>query len=1705
MTRNYLLVLSVFITLLCQPFNGIGQIAALDQGFVIQGSGFDDFVYAVATQSDSKILVGGKFNSYGSTSVKRLVRLNLDGSVDATFNIGSGFNGDVKDIALDANGKILVVGSFTQFNGNAAGGIVRLLTDGTLDASFVTQTGFNGTAEVVVVKSDGTIMVGGSFTMYSTQTTGQLVRLLDNGTRDTNFNIGSGFGISSVVQAIAIQPDGKILVGGEFTAVNSISAKRIVRLLSNGTVDSTFITGSGCNATVYAIAVQTDGKVLLGGAFTNYNGTSAGHLARLNTSGTADMTFMSLATVDDEVYAIRLYTDGRILVAGKFVSATGAVYRNYLARFAAEGSLDLTFETSAGLGNTVHDIAMLDDGRIVVGGEFQTFSDDNIPYVAVLLDHLIEMQSSMPMGPWCAGPSIQFIYTVTGTFNASNVFTAQLSDANGNFTTPVDIGIMPGQMGGALYASIPISTPSGVNYTIRIVSSDPYSVSQDPLELFVNQEITSAPHSASIGASPSGVVCEGTDVTFNVTSINSGTASYIWYRNGTAIGGNSSSYTDNILQTGDLVWCEVTSTEACAFPQIVNSDTISMTVTPNEIPSASISAFPNGQVCAGTSVFFTAAPVNAGSTPSYQWTLNGTNVGSNTGSYVNSSLADADVVQCIVTSSAVCADPITANSNSITVDILSPVVPSISIVADLTTICEGSTVNFTASPVNQGAAPTYIWKVNGVTEGTNSSVFSSDMLVDGDVITCTLTNNDACANNSPVVSNSVPMVVVPNLTPAVSIVDNPSGPICSGTLVQFTATATDAGPGVTYFWEVNDLSVGTNSASYSSSTLADGDVVVCIVESSESCVTSSTGISDPIFVSVTNTVIPSVSIVSDQGSTICDGSTVTFTASPTNGGSTPIYEWLVNGSVVGSNLSTFISSTLMDGDMVECKLTSNEVCASPSFASSNTITMTVVSNLTPAVSISDSPSGQVCVGTLVQFTATATDAGPGVAYFWEVNNASVGSNSPTFSSSTLADGDVVSCSIESAEACVTSSTAVSSPITVSVVDVVIPSVSILSDQGTAICEGASVIFTATPVNPGASPTYSWTVNGIDAGETTASFSTSTLMSGDEVICTLTNNDACASPSTVSSNAIVMTVSPNHTPSVSISANPSGQICAGTDVTFTAVATDAGTGPSYAWTRNGSPVGANADSYSSSVLADDDIIICTVTSSDVCVTSLTDVSDPITMDVLPVITPTVFILSDLGTTICANAEVTFSAVVANEGSAPTYAWQVDGVDMGISTDTYTTNTLADGATVKCVLTNTDACASPASVTSTSLVMAVVGAPAAPAEILGNTVLCAEDVESFSVADVAGATAYSWTLPPGWVGSSSSNSITPNIGSTGGVISVTADNGCGSSSAQTLDINVNPNYSTYSGTVTVGGINVSSGWVYTLKQQISGVGWEKADSAQIVNGTYLFAELPIYGVPFILKAVAPCQDCVPSYYALESMSHQWDSTGLSYSLFSDCGGIHVKNIEMVTTEGVLDGICTISGTVFWATGKQAATDPIPLIDVVVEKVPPGNAFTYGQTDAEGNGTYSFENMPVLQGILERYRIYISVPGIPMADTYFVDVNPNDTSITNLDFYIDLDDTLIYIQNPNGLHEPLAVVEDIRLMPNPMHDRMTVILPARFGMASTYRMLGIDGKVVDERAVNGTGPITIERGTLPSGIYFIEVTNTDGLRRTAKVVVQ
>src|SRR5687768_17997184 len=163
----------------------------------------------------------------------------------------------------------------------------------------------------------------------------------------------------------------------------------------------------------------------------------------------------------------------------------------------------------------------------------------------------------------------------------------------------------------------------------------------------------------------------------------------------------------------------MTSSLGCASPTTATSNGITMTVTPTVAPSVNINANPGNTICAGTNIIFTATPTNGG-TPSYQWKLNGNNVGTNSSTYSNSALVNGDVVTVIVTSSLGCASPTTATSNGITMTVTPTVVPSVSISANPgNTICAGTNVTFTATPTN-GGTPSYQWRLNGNNVGTNS-------------------------------------------------------------------------------------------------------------------------------------------------------------------------------------------------------------------------------------------------------------------------------------------------------------------------------------------------------------------------------------------------------------------------------------------------------------------------------------------------------------------------------------------------------------------------------------------------------------------------------------------------------------------------------------------------------------------------------------------------------------------------------------------------------------------------------------------------------------------------------------------------------------------------------------------------------------------------------------------------------------------------
>jgi len=290
--------------------------------------GFDSFTASIAEQSDGKILVGGGFSIYNFISANRIIRLNNDGSIDPTFVYGTGFNGGVAKIVIQPDGKILIGGSFNIYNGIGASGIVRLNTDGSIDPTFVYGLGFNGQVQVITIQSDGKILVGGSFSIYNVTAVNNIVRLNSDGSIDATFVIGTGF--DNGVQSILLQND-KILIGGNFNNYNGTPANYIIRLNSDGTIDPTFVYGTGFDSSVFSIAIKND-KIFVGGTFGNYNGTPANDFIKLNSDGSIDTLYLSYIGSGfgfGTVSVINIIGD-TALVGGTFSSFNGVSANNII-------------------------------------------------------------------------------------------------------------------------------------------------------------------------------------------------------------------------------------------------------------------------------------------------------------------------------------------------------------------------------------------------------------------------------------------------------------------------------------------------------------------------------------------------------------------------------------------------------------------------------------------------------------------------------------------------------------------------------------------------------------------------------------------------------------------------------------------------------------------------------------------------------------------------------------------------------------------------------------------------------------------------------------------------------------------------------------------------------------------------------------------------------------------------------------------------------------------------------------------------------------------------------------------------------------------------------------------------------------------------------------------------------------------------------
>ncbi|WP_186292572.1 T9SS type B sorting domain-containing protein [Mucilaginibacter corticis] len=278
----------------------------------------------------------------------------------------------------------------------------------------------------------------------------------------------------------------------------------------------------------------------------------------------------------------------------------------------------------------------------------------------------------------------------------------------------------------------------------------------------------STPPSPDISVSVSNRnVCQGTPVTYtvNVNNLSELTnPTYKWEVNLKDVGVSTTTYTVAGLTNTDVVTCLVTNGDPCSIP--TGSPAPSLDLIPSgSVQTVSLTSSATAAVCSGTPVTFTATPNYSGNSTTYQWHVNGMDVGDNSPQYTNNDFTDGDKVTCTVTNNAltclanpsVTSDPLTINITSIT-----GAPPSVTITASADNVYAGLPITFTATAINAGSSVTYQWQVNGANAGTNSSTFTTTTLANGDIVTCTITPSINCA--TPVTSIPVTVTILPPLT-----------------------------------------------------------------------------------------------------------------------------------------------------------------------------------------------------------------------------------------------------------------------------------------------------------------------------------------------------------------------------------------------------------------------------------------------------------------------------------------------------------------------------------------------------------------------------------------------------------------------------------------------------------------------------------------------------------------------------------------------------------------------------------------------------------------------------------------------------------------------------------------------------------------------------------------------------------------------------
>ncbi|MFN7846845.1 MAG: gliding motility-associated C-terminal domain-containing protein [Bacteroidota bacterium] len=888
--------------------------------------------------------------------------------------------------------------------------------------------------------------------------------------------------------------------------------------------------------------------------------------------------------------------------------------------------------------------------------------------------------------PFCAGATLNIPFTSTGTFNAGNVYTAQLSDAAGSFASPTVIGTLNSTANsGTIAATIPGGTPTGTGYLIRVIASNPSINGSSSVAFTIN-----APVTPTFTAIPN--VCQNATAPTLPTTSNNGVDGTWAPPVSTATPGTTNyTFTPNAGQCANTATLSITvdalvTPTFTAIPNVCQNATAPiLSATSNNgingtwappvstaTPGTTNYTFtPNAGQCANTAAlsitvdapvmptFAQIGPLCVGSVaPSLP--LSSTNTPAINGTWSPSTINTAAVGTATYTftpDAGQCATPATmsieiTNSITPTFSAIGPVCqgsPTVLLPQNSTNVppISGSWTPFMSINTTNAGTTTYTFTPNA---GQCASLYNVDIIVTPPTVTPTFnaigplcigavppalplfsTNTPAVVGTwSPAVINTsvagtstytftpdggqcavpttIDITVTSSITPTFALI----GPLCIGSAAPILPAASTNVPAITGTWSpaaINTAVPGTTTYSFTA------DPNQCATNTSMDIVVTNN-------ITATFNNIPPVC----QGVTAPSLPAISTNNPPITGTWNPA---VINTGTVGISTYTFTPDPGQCAGNVSLDV---EVVPTPP---------------SPSISITASVT-TICAGENVNFTASPNSSNTGDVIQWFVNGTAViGGTGLLFSSNTLNNNDQITAVFTPSSSCLAGQTATSNLIVITVNPVVTPVVNITA-SATQICTGENVTFTSTITGGGTNPQYQWFINGnAVAGATNATFATSNFQNADNVTLQLISNQPCASPTTVISNIVTMSVTNLATPTVSISADKN-IICESQQVVFTATANFGGTSPQYIWQVGNNTFTTTDAQFTATGITSNTNVTCTLVSNFLCTTSDTALSNSLNIQVNPI--PTVVLSNDV--TIQQGESTTLTATTA---ANLTYLW------------------------------------------------------------------------------------------------------------------------------------------------------------------------------------------------------------------------------------------------------------------------------------------------------------------------------------------------------------------------------------------------------------------------------------------------------------------